>query len=155
MGKLVGRGLVGVLFLAWLAAEVAYIVDNDPDTWPLTKIVVTYVPWPILAAVLAWFVAWITPHFAAAYRKEGKTMSFKFEPVKWMTVTLGVLVALASVSEFMDLLPDKVQTGVLIAITLLTAILGKQVRDKVTPLAAPQNEAGQPLVPVNGKSTVA
>lgn len=76
---------------------------------------------------------------------------FKFEPVKWMTAILGVLIALSSVQMFMDVLPDRVQAGILLAITILTAVLGKLVRDKVTPVARPRDEAGRPLI--RGTST--
>lgn len=63
---------------------------------------------------------------------------FKFEPVRWMTVLLAILVTLSGVQEFAGVLPAKVQAGILIAIAVLTAILGKLTRDKVTPLAAPK-----------------
>jgi hypothetical protein len=74
---------------------------------------------------------------------------FKFEPVKWMTVILTLLVAAESVQQFVDLIPEKVNGYVLIAIAILTAILGKQAHDKVTPLAAPKDNDGRALVPAN------
>lgn len=147
--RLVGRFLVGAIFLIWLALEVWFSVDKNPETWPMTREIVYLLPYPITAAIIAWFIKWAPRHFDHAYRKEGTMKGFKFEPVKWMTIILGVLVALSSVPLFMDWLPDRVQAVILIAIAVLTAILGKTVHDRVTPLAAPKDDAGTPLVPAN------
>lgn len=72
---------------------------------------------------------------------------FKFEPVKWMTAILAVLTAAEGVQQFVDLVPEKDNGYILIAIAILTAVLGKQVRDRVTPLAAPRDDSARPLVP--------
>lgn len=72
--------------------------------------------------------------------------SWEIEPVKWATVLLGILIALSSVQMFFDWLPDRVQAGILLAIAILTAVLGKTVRDRVTPLARPRDEDGRPLI---------
>jgi hypothetical protein len=74
-------------------------------------------------------------------------MKLKLEPVKWMTVALGVLTGLAGVTAVTDLLPKSVVGGMAIAIAVLTALLGAVTRDAVTPLARPRSEDGTPLVP--------
>jgi len=148
MAKFLGKWLVGILFAAFLVAEIWFSVDRNAFTWPLTKEIVQVVPYPIAAAVIAWFVAWIGPHIAHAYEREGTMKAWKLEPVKIMTVTLGILVALSGIDQFMAWLPDRVAGGVLLAIAVLTAVLGKTVRDKVTPVASPHSNDGRPLVPV-------
>jgi hypothetical protein len=77
---------------------------------------------------------------------------FKFEPVRWMTVILSLLVAAEGVQEFVDLIPPKANGYVLIVIAVIAAVLGKTVRAKVTALAAPKDNKGRALVP---DSTVA
>jgi hypothetical protein len=72
---------------------------------------------------------------------------WKFEPVRWMTAILSVLVAAEGVQEFVDLIPSKANGYVLIAIAVLAAVLGKTVRAKVTALAAPRDNDGNRLVP--------
>lgn len=72
---------------------------------------------------------------------------FKFEPVKWMTWLLGALVALEAVNEAANVLPAAWSPYLLGAIAVLTAILGKLARARTTALAAPQDDAGNPLVP--------
>lgn len=70
----------------------------------------------------------------------------KFEPVRWMTVTLVVLTALAGTTELTDLLPPAVAGALLVGIALLTAVLGAVTRSAVTPVARPRDAAGVPLV---------
>lgn len=74
-------------------------------------------------------------------------MGFAFEPVKIMTWLLTTLTALSSVSLFMNWVPPQVSAGILVAIAVLTAVLGALARNRVTPLARPRNEDGTPLVP--------
>jgi hypothetical protein len=73
---------------------------------------------------------------------------FKFEPVRWATAILTLLVALESVQQFVELIPEKTNGYVLIAIAILTAILGERARSLVTALAAPRDNKGRPLIPV-------
>lgn len=75
-------------------------------------------------------------------------MRFKFKPVAWMTTILGVLTALVTLEATVHVVPDAVMPYVLGAITVLTAILGVVVHGKVTPLAAPKDDGGRPLVPL-------
>lgn len=72
---------------------------------------------------------------------------FKFEPVKWMTVILAVLTAAEGAQQFVDLLPEKVNGYILIAIAILTAVLGVSVHNRVTSLADPKDNDGNQLVP--------
>lgn len=69
----------------------------------------------------------------------------KFEPVRWMTLVLTVLSALAGTAAFTDLLPAPVLGAVGVAIAVLTAVLGVLTRSAVTPLAQPRDAGGTPL----------
>lgn len=80
--------------------------------------------------------------------------SWKFEPIRWMTTILVILMALEGVQEFVDLLPEQANAWILFAIAILTAILGVNVRNKVTPLADPKTNEGHPLVPARPGSRV-
>lgn len=72
---------------------------------------------------------------------------FKFQPVAWMTAVLAVLTALMTLDETIDVLPEAVSPFVIGAIAVLTVVLGVIVKGKVTPTAAPKDDAGTPLVP--------
>lgn len=72
---------------------------------------------------------------------------FKFKPVAWMTTALAVLTALEALNETTHIVPDKYNAWILAAIGLLTVVLGVLAHNRVTPLAAPQDNAGVPLVP--------
>lgn len=82
-------------------------------------------------------------------------MGFKFKPLAWMTgilTTLGALMTLDRTLEeagVQDIIPEAWEPYVQGAIVLLTVILGKAAYDRVTPLAAPKDDAGTPLVPKN------
>lgn len=73
--------------------------------------------------------------------------SFRFEPVAWMTAALAALTVAETINEATHLLPAAWSPYLLGAIAVLTAVLGKLARDKVTALAKPQDDAGTPLVP--------
>ena len=73
-------------------------------------------------------------------------MKIKFEPVRWMAGVLAFLTALIAVNEMFHLLPGAWTPWLLAAETLLTLLLGRQVRNAVTPLAAPKTEDGQPAI---------
>lgn len=145
------KWLILALTLAWLVWELIAAYDGSASTWPLTHLIIKYLPpwiyFPaalLLAAFLVWHF-WPDGHSGRHTRR--KIMSgFKFEPVKWMTVTVGVLVGLEGVQEFVDLLPETVNGYIMIAIAIGTAVLGKLAHDKVTPLARPRDEAGRPLI---------
>lgn len=64
-----------------------------------------------------------------------------------MTWLLGVLVALEAANETFNVLPAAWTPYLLGAIAVLTAILGRLARARTTALAAPQDDAGNPLVP--------
>lgn len=72
---------------------------------------------------------------------------FRFEPVRWASGLLALLVAVEAVNEGAHLLPGPWSPYLLAAISLLTLLLGSSVRDRVTALAAPRDAAGTPLVP--------
>jgi hypothetical protein len=75
--------------------------------------------------------------------------SFKFEPVRWMTVVLAILSALIASNEVIHLLPDEWVAVMGYTAMVLTLLLGGAVRARVTALAAPRDDAGVPLVPVS------
>lgn len=79
---------------------------------------------------------------------------FRFEPVRWMTIALAALTALIGANELVhdltgnDIVPAGLTPYLLGAEALLALLLGKAVRDRVTPLAAPNGgDAIGPLVP--------
>lgn len=74
--------------------------------------------------------------------------SFKLEPVRWATALLTLLIAVETVNEGAHLLPGSWTPYLLAAIGLLTLLLGGAVRNRVTPTAAPVDDAGVPLVPL-------
>lgn len=76
--------------------------------------------------------------------------SFKFEPVRWMSYVLAVLIAVETVNESTGLLPATWTPYLLGAIALLTLLLGGVVRNRVTPTAAPKDDAGVRLVRAPG-----
>jgi hypothetical protein len=73
--------------------------------------------------------------------------TFKLEPVRWATWLLTLLIAVETVNEGAHLLPGSWTPYLLSAIALLTLLLGGAVRNRVTPTAAPKDDAGVPLVP--------
>lgn len=76
-----------------------------------------------------------------------KLKGFRFEPVRWMTWILGLLIAVETANEAANLLPERWTPYLLGAIAVLTAVLGRLARDRTTALAAPKDDAGVPLVP--------
>lgn len=56
------KWLIAVLTLAWLAWELVAAFDHDPHTWPLTQVIVTYVPaWIYMPAALL-LAVWLPWH---------------------------------------------------------------------------------------------
>jgi hypothetical protein len=63
------KWLIVALFLAWLGWELIAAFDHDPHTWPLTQILITYVPaWLTIPAALILGV-WLPIHLWTEYRK--------------------------------------------------------------------------------------
>lgn len=79
--------------------------------------------------------------------------SFRFEPVRWAAGALALVTALIAMNELVhdttntDIIPAGATPYLLGAEVLLTLLLGHAVRNRVTPLARPQDDAGTPLVP--------
>jgi hypothetical protein len=74
--------------------------------------------------------------------------SFKFEPVRWASVTLAVLAAFIGANDQFDVLPVGVTPYLNYAAAVLAILLGVSVRARTTALAAPKDDAGVPLVPL-------
>jgi hypothetical protein len=56
------KWLIAALFLAWLGWELIAAFDRDPHTWPLTHVIVTYVPaWIYMPAALL-LAVWLPWH---------------------------------------------------------------------------------------------
>ena len=73
--------------------------------------------------------------------------SFRFEPVRYATGALALLTALIAVNETVHVIPGAATPYLLAAEAVLALLLGKAVRDRVTPLAHPQDNGERPLVP--------
>lgn len=82
---------------------------------------------------------------------------FKLEPVRWATWTLALLTAVLGANELVDqlggadVIPSAAVPYLLFAEAALALVLGKAVRDRVTPLARPRGVTGVPLVPKTAK----
>jgi len=78
---------------------------------------------------------------------------FRLEPVRWATAALAIVTALIGANELVhdltgtDIVPAGLTPYLLGAEALLALLLGKTVRDRVTPLARPRDDAEVPLVP--------
>lgn len=69
-----GRALwLSIAFLALTAAAITWEVvaafDGNPDTWPWTQLITTYVPWWVTYPVLVGLFVWLVFHFYGWYRK--------------------------------------------------------------------------------------
>jgi len=124
-------------------------LDNSPDTVPWTDLLARYVPAPITFAAIAILTAWLPVHFTKAYERSGggPVKGFKFKPVAWMTTILAVLTALEAFNQSAHIVPDKYDAWIVSAIGLITVVLGVLAHNRVTPTAAPKDDAGTPLVP--------
>lgn len=58
----------------------------------------------------------------------------KFEPVRWMTWTLAILMMITGSTAVWDLIPPRVGAIITMAIALLTAVLGVLARQAVLPM---------------------
>lgn len=78
---------------------------------------------------------------------------FKFEPVRWASWLFALLTALLGANQLVDqlggadVIPSSAVPYLLFAEAVLALLLGKVVRDRVTPLARPRGLNDEPLVP--------
>lgn len=85
---------VPILFLAFVAAELAAAFIPALRMRTLTRAVVTYLPWSITAAVVAWLVAWLPGHFTDNYRRTTMPRLFTAQYAKfWVALAAAVLTA--------------------------------------------------------------
>jgi hypothetical protein len=149
--------LWSAVFLTVTAAAVGLelyaAADGNADTPTWSELIGAYVPQTIGVAAATLLAAWIVPHISAQYRSGGGAMKVKFEPVRWMTWTLAVLAALTGADAQFHVLPAGATPYLLGAGAVLTVMLGAATRSSVTPLTAPKDAAGVPLVPVTMKTT--
>jgi hypothetical protein len=77
----VKKWLIAVLSLAWLAWELIAAFDHDPHTWPLTQVIITYVPaWIYMPAALL-LAVWLPWHLWSNRRRGSKKESSGHEEV--------------------------------------------------------------------------
>jgi hypothetical protein len=74
-------------------------------------------------------------------------LGFEFKPVAWMAGVLAVIDAVLAINEGAHLLPEGWTKWLLLVSAVLTAVLGRLVYNRVTPLADPKAANGLPLVP--------
>lgn len=147
------RSIWTVVFLALTGAAIGMELwaglDSSPNTVPWTDLLSRYVPAPITFAAITILCAWLPGHFTKAYQRSGggPMKGFKFKPVAWMTTVLAVLTALEALNQSAHIIPDKYDAWIVGAIGLLTVVLGVLAHNRVTPTAAPKDDAGTPLVP--------
>lgn len=72
---------------------------------------------------------------------------FKLAPVAWMTTILAVLTSVEAVNAALHFLPVGWTPYLVGAIAVLAAVLGVLTHARVTPVAAPRDDTGTPLVP--------
>jgi hypothetical protein len=58
------------LTVAWLAWELFAAFDGSAATWPLTEVVVEYVPAEVTYAAIGALALWLPIHFAIRYRRK-------------------------------------------------------------------------------------
>jgi hypothetical protein len=64
------KWLIVALTIAWLGWEMVAVLDSNPSTWPLTQIVVTYVPAYITLPAALILAVWLPWHFITEYRRK-------------------------------------------------------------------------------------
>jgi hypothetical protein len=63
--------ILTAIFLTITAAAITWecvaAFDGNPDTWPWTQLIVTYVPWWLTFLVIAALIGWVPTHLAIYY----------------------------------------------------------------------------------------
>jgi uncharacterized membrane protein len=80
---------------------------------------------------------------------------FKFQPVKWMTLILGILGGVVAVNETLvqlhppvHLIPEQVMAYVSTAVVIITVVLGVLTHNRTTPVADPKTTIDGTTVPL-------
>lgn len=81
--------------------------------------------------------------------------SIKFKPVAWLTAFNATLIAIIGAAQLYPIIPANVLTVLTFVTAVLSAILGGVTFTKVTPLARPRDNAGEPLVPLYAQRSAA
>lgn len=151
------RTIWSAAFLTLTAAAVGMEIwgawDSSSDTTTWTELIVRFIPAPVVTVAVAALIRWLPGHFrkAEAAANKGDTMkAFRFQPVAWLTTASAILGAAATISAtppFAGHVPDSVSAWLAGATVIVTVVLGVLAHNRVTPLAAPRDNAGNPLVP--------
>ncbi len=143
------KWLIVQLSAVWLVWEVLSAADGSGDTWPLTQIVVHYLPpWLYLPAAVI-LAAWIVPHFIAAGRqlhreyKEARMVvslddvehldpaTAPAEPVLTRATVIAVVTALIDLAIYFGLkINDDLKANILVLVGVVGA--SALTRDPVT-----------------------
>jgi hypothetical protein len=152
-------GIFLTLTAGALAMELVAGLDDSPTTVPWTELITRYIPAPITYTAIAILAAWLPAHFAGQYLKGGSTaMNIKLYPVRYLTAAAVIVGAALEADRQYHLLPTSWAHWLAFAALALGLIVaGAKTHGAVTPLAAPQDNAGVPLVPKSmaGPSTPA
>ncbi len=83
-------------------------------------------------------------------------MKIKFEPVAWLTVAAIVVGGLIEADRELHVLPAPWAHWLAVAALVLGLVVaGVKARGAVTPVAAPRDDGGRPLVPLSaGRSNL-
>jgi hypothetical protein len=66
----VRKWLIAALTAFWLIWELVAAFDGDTGTYPLTQLVVEYVPWWLGIPAAVVLAGWLVPHFVGNYRRK-------------------------------------------------------------------------------------
>lgn len=157
-----------VLTVAWLFWELWANFDNDPNTWPLTWVIVHYVPaWITLPAVLL-LAVWLPYHFWSNYQRKRRRpypygtpraqevgMNAHFDAlnrafrtfVQGLLVDVSSTVVLVATAQLGDLRWTKAYWYALVLLLAKTAVatavayVGRRIKPPPAAIAAPKDGA--------------
>jgi hypothetical protein len=113
---------IAALTLAWLAWELWAAFDTSQDTWPLTQIVVTYVPaWLYLPGALV-LAVWLPWHFWTNWKRQpGRTNIMTLPDLQSAARNARLVAFKRAVATFLQGLVADVLLAVSGALSLLLA----------------------------------
>jgi hypothetical protein len=124
--SLAGRWLIVILTGAWLIWEIFASADGDPNTWPLTKVLVTYLPiWLYMPAALL-LAVWLPWHLWSNRRNAAQGGS----PMKYAKALVAVAIAALTAAQTALPLNDQQHTWVTVVLAVLGAVAVYAVPNK-------------------------